>query len=163
MTITAALAQITISRVWAEERPLRLRSDSAADVAGGGGGVRRRSPPPAGRGWPGRRGRSAAGKSSRRRVGELGGERVVGGVVAQVAGSVGAPDRVRLAEQVVGEPHVAIRVGAAELGERGAGAGADLGLGLAEQLREVVVALAPLEQQLQRRPLVGSHRHRAKA
>ena len=85
---------------------------------------------------------------------------MVGRVVAQVPGGVGAPDRVRLAQQVVGEADVAVGIGAAELGERGAGAGAHLRLGLPEQLSEVRVALAALEQELQRGLLIPTDRHR---
>ncbi len=80
---------------------------------------------------------------------------MVGRVLAQVARDVGAADRVGLAEQVVGEPDAAVRVGAAELGQRAPRPGAHLVLVLAEQRGEVAVALAALEQQLQGRLLVG--------
>ncbi len=80
---------------------------------------------------------------------------MVGRVLAQVARDVGAADRVGLAEQVVGEPDVAIRVGSAELGQRAPRPGADLGLVLAQQRGEVAVGLPALEQQLQGGLLVG--------
>ena len=81
-------------------------------------------------------------------------------VLAQVPGGVRAPDRIGLTEQVVGQSDVAIGIRAGELGERAASPLADLVLVDPEQLREVGVALAPLEEQLERRLLVGSERHR---
>ncbi len=82
------------------------------------------------------------------------------GVVAKVANHVGAADRVGLAEQVVGERDVAIRVGVAELGQRRAGARADLGLVGVEQDGEVGVGAPALEDQLQGRVLFGGECHR---
>jgi hypothetical protein len=84
---------------------------------------------------------------------------VVGRVGLQVADGVGSPDRVRLSEQVVGEPDVAIGVGAGELGERGSGARAHLRFVHPEQGREVPVALAALEQQLKHCALFWGDRH----
>ena len=124
-------------RAAADHDQPRLRGESplgAARVGPGGsreagaGAAARSSRPPAAARLAGQPGQLGAGNISRRRSLSVGGERVVGGVVAQVARGVGAPDRVGLAEQVVGEPDVAIGVGAAELGQRRAGAGADLGL-----------------------------------
>ena len=77
------------------------------------------------------------------------------GVVAQAAHRIGALDRVRLAEQVVGQ--LGIRRGTAELAERRAGPIADLAWLGPEKLAYVVIALAALEQQLQQSEAVGSH------
>ncbi len=71
---------------------------------------------------------------------------------------VGATDRVGLAQQVVAEAHVAVRVGAPELGQRGAGPAPDLDLVEAEQLVELGVGLTG-EQQLENGGLVGRQRH----
>ena len=87
---------------------------------------------------------------------------MIGGVGAQVARDVGAADRIRLADEVVGEADVAIRIGAAELGQRGSGASADLGLVDTEEGREVAVALPTLEQERERGALVGRDRHRTR-
>jgi hypothetical protein len=76
-----------------------------------------------------------------------------------VADRVGPADRVGLAEQVVGEADVPVRIGAGQLLEGGPGARAHGGLVAAEQLREVRVALPALEQQLEHRLLVGAQRH----
>ena len=54
------------------------------------------------------------------------GERVVVRVLSQVPDGVGATDRVRLSQEVVAEADPAVRIGATELGQGGAGAGADL-------------------------------------
>jgi hypothetical protein len=90
--------------------------------------------------------------------GELGGEVIVLGVLAQMARRVGATDRVRLAEQIVGEADVSVRVGAHQLGERGPSPSAHGGLVLAEQGAKVGIALTPLEQKLQRGALIlGDH------
>jgi hypothetical protein len=81
------------------------------------------------------------------------------GVVAKVTHRVGAPDRVGLAEQVVGEPDVPVRVGAAQLAQRGARSGAHLVLGDAEQARDVGIALPALEQQPEHRLLIRREGH----
>ena len=81
-------------------------------------------------------------------------------VVAEVADGVGASDRVRLPDQVVGEPDVAVGVGAAELLERRARPLAHLRLVDAHHPRQVGVGLAALEQQLQGRVLIWGERHR---
>jgi hypothetical protein len=59
---------------------------------------------------------------------------------------VGSSDRIGLAEQVIGQADVAVRVGTGQLGERGARAGPHLRLVHPEQRGEVGVALPPLEQ-----------------
>jgi hypothetical protein len=46
---------------------------------------------------------------------------VVAGVLSQMPHGVGAADRVGLAQEVVADANVAVRVGAAELGESGTG------------------------------------------
>ena len=79
-----------------------------------------------------------------------------------MAHGVGPADRVGLAEQIVGQADVAVRVGAGQLGERGARPGPHLGLVDPEQRGEVGVALPALEQELQHRLLVGRKRHAGK-
>ncbi len=82
-------------------------------------------------------------------------------VLAEVARSVRSADRVGLTEQVVGDPDVAVGVGADELREGGAGAGAHVGLVLAEQRGKVRVGLAALDQKLKRGALFrGDHASR---
>ena len=76
-----------------------------------------------------------------------------------MADGVGAADRVSLAEEVVGEPDLAIGVRAAELLERRACAFADVVAGAAQKAGDVLVALPALQQELQHRALVLSKGH----
>ena len=91
-------------------------------------------------GWGGRgrgRGRRASAVSRRGNLRQVGlgreqpevldqalPERVRLGVVLKLAHGVGPPDRVRLTEHVVAQPHLGIGIGAADLGQRRAGPGA---------------------------------------
>jgi hypothetical protein len=92
-------------------------------------------------------------------IGELRRQAAVVGIVAYVACRIGAPDRVGLAQEPVREPHVAIRVRAAELGQGLAGAASDLVLGDLEEGTDVAVRLAPAEHELEQGPLVCGERH----
>ena len=67
-------------------------------------------------------------------------------VGATSLGTAPVIEEVRLAQEVVGEPDVAVRVGAAKLGQRRAGSGTDLRLVDVEKRSQVVVALPALEQ-----------------
>ena len=76
-----------------------------------------------------------------------------------MADGVGSADGVGLAQQVVAEADLRVRVGAADLGQRRARADAHLIGRNAEQGADVLVALPSLEQQLKHRALFIRDRH----
>ena len=76
-----------------------------------------------------------------------------------MAHGIRSADRVGLSEEVVGEPHVAVWVGAGELRERLPRPRAHLALVHAEHRREIRVALPALEQELEHCLLVRRESH----
>jgi hypothetical protein len=62
---------------------------------------------------------------------------------------ISAPDRVRLAEQVVRQADLCVGIGAAHFGERLSGARAHLLGGDPEERADVLIALRALEQELE--------------
>ncbi len=83
----------------------------------------------------------------------------VGRVLAQVPDRVGAPDRVGLAQEIVAQANVAIRVGAAQLLERCTGPLAGLALAEPEEVVEVGIGLTTRQEHLENGALVGTDRH----
>ena len=125
-----------------------------AAAGGGGGGAALR--PPRGSGISG----SCALRSEQSQVLDQPlGEGVRLGIALEVADGVGAADRVGLAEQVVAEADLGVRVGAADLGQRRTRPDAHLVGRDAEQGADVLVALPSLEQQLKHRALFIRDRH----
>jgi hypothetical protein len=80
-------------------------------------------------------------------------------IALQVANRVGAPDRVRLAEQVVAQPDLGIRIGAPDLLQGRTRPRADLLGADAEQGTDVLVALPPFEEELEHGALFVRERH----
>lgn len=131
--------------------------------------------PPQAWGWPpvageGRRGPSAtAGLRDLRKLGLWGeeaqilheplGEGVRLGVALEMADRVSASDRIGLAEQVVAQTDLRIRVGAADLLQGRPGAVPHLVGRDTEQRSDVLVPLPPFEEQLKHRALFVSERH----
>jgi hypothetical protein len=76
-----------------------------------------------------------------------------------MADGVGSTDGVGLAQQVIAEADLRIRVGAADLGQRRTRADAHLIWRNAEQGADVLVGLSSLEQQLKHRALFIRDRH----
>jgi hypothetical protein len=76
-----------------------------------------------------------------------------------VADSIGAADRVGLAEQVVAQPDLGVGIGSADLLERRARPGADLVGTDPQEGADVLVALAAFEQELEHRALFIGERH----
>ena len=130
------------------------RSESAG-AAGGGGGAAARRPPRA----RGSRAAVAFGASSLRFWTRRWASAFASGSLCRLADGVGAPDRIGLPEQVVAQADLRIRVGAADLRERGARPRAHLVGCDAEQGADVLVALPALEQQLEHRALFIRDRH----
>ena len=76
-----------------------------------------------------------------------------------MADGVGAADRVRLAEQEVGQADLGVGVGASDLGERRPRSLPDLVRGPTEQAGDVLIALSALDQQLEQRALIPLQSH----
>ncbi len=156
-TSTAPLPSPTASWVWRLESAVRAVAAPAPAALSGGGPRRRRSG--IGRrdcAGPGRGGARAAFLARKPRelcvggdqadlLGDLRRQLEVRRVVLQVPHGVGSPDRIGLAEQVVGQGDVAVGIDAGQLGERGTRAGPHLRFVHSEDRGEVVVALSALE------------------
>ena len=157
-TSTAPLPSPTASWVWRLESAVRAVAAPAPAALSGGGPRRRRSG--IGRrdcaGASGAAGPRAAFLARKPRelcvggdqadlLGDLRRQLEVRRVVLQVPHGVGSPDRIGLAEQVVGQGDVAVGIDAGQLGERGARAGPHLRFVHSEDRGEVVVALSALE------------------
>ena len=80
-------------------------------------------------------------------------------VLAQVPDRVSAADRVRLAQEVLGQADVPVGVGAAELLERGPGALAGFAFVEAEEVVEILERLASGQEHFEHGALVGADRH----
>ena len=144
--ITPIAARAAISFVWRLDEPAAGRS-AAAPVTPGSAGASLGSGRAARRRLPRGSGRfgclACGGDLAQARLDPLGQlERV--GVALQVADGIGTADRIGLAEQVVGQRHVPVGVGTAELRERRTGLVANLALLNPEQAGDVLVALAAL-------------------